>query len=270
MEPQDPLITNLITFFVEGDFDLFNQQFIEKTRLIDRLISFGPTNATDDVYISDLFNGSIGVQYGNRTIQNSDCMGFAALLELIFNNETFAYSNDFTTALLPFNVTKMPRADGPCYSTVITPVTTQPDLASRATEERSSTKFLATIIPGVAVTVILLLIALFACILYRRTHPSREHYTFVKRNPIVLEVEDQNRPHRAHRPVVLPEDTVDGAHRHNKPPRKMTEPPKDERKPLIPQCDPPPYRLPLVYENYAATKAPSEDTQSSNLPYQFT
>ena len=257
VEPQDPLVANFITFFVEGDFDLFNQQIIEKTRLINRLVSFGPANATDDVYIRDLFNGSIGIQYGNRTIENSDCTGFFSLLDSIFNNVTVMYSNSFATALLPFNVIKMAQVEGPCYNANITPAVIPPDLGASDTEGPSSTKFLATVIPGIVVTLILLLVALFACILYRRTHPGHKQTTFVRRNPIVLEVERQNRPHRAHRPVVMPEE---GEAKYMQP-EKMTIPPKDKKQL-------PPYRLPLVYENYIATNRLSESRLSLNPSYQ--
>ena len=237
VEPQDPFIANLITFFVEGDFNLFNQQIVEKTRLVNQLMSFGSTNVTDDVYIRDLFNGSIGIKYGNRTIGNSDCAEFVVLIQSIFNNETVMYSNTFATALLPFNVTKVVVAEGPCYKALSTPVTTPPDLGITATEERSSTVFLATVIPGIAIVLILLVIALLACILYRRTHPAREKITFVRRNMIAFDEEIPNRQRR-HNPVII----IDIVQKR----MKLTGP--SQHQPDEP--DPPPYQQPVTYEDY--------------------
>lgn len=235
VEPQDPFVANLITFFVEGDFNLFDQQIVEKTRLVNKLVSFGSTNATDDVYIRDMFNGSIGLQYGNRTIGNSDCTAFGMLIQSIFNDETDMYSNSFATALLPFNVTKIPLAEGPCITTA-TPVTITPDLGASVIEERSSTKFLATVIPGVAVILILLLLALFGCILYRRTHPGRDQVTFVRRNTIALEAEVPNRQ-RKRNPALIEGQCGEV---------KLTGPrPPDEEEEL-----PPPYQRPIAYEDY--------------------
>ena len=232
VEPQDPFIANLITFFVEGDFTLFNQQIIEKTTLVNKLISFGLTNATDDVYIRDLFNGSIGLQYGNRTIGNADCTAFAMLIRSIFNNETEMYSNTFTTALLPYNVTKMPLAEGPCITTP--PIIITPDLGASVNEERSSTKFIATVIPGVAVLLILLLLALFVCILYRRTHAGRDQITFVRRNTIALEEEVPNRQRRRN-PALIEGQCGEV---------KLTGPDQ-------PDMDlPPAYQRPITYEDY--------------------
>ena len=237
VEPQDPFIANLITFFVEGDFNLFNQQIVEKTRLVNQLMSFGSTNVTDDVYIRDLFNGSIGIKYGNRSVGNSDCAEFVVLVQSIFNNETVMYSNTFATALLPFNVTKLVVAEGPCYEALFTPVTTPTDFGITATEERSSTVFLATVIPGVAVVLILLVVTLLGCILYRRSRPGHEMITFVRRNTIAFDAEVPNRQ-RKHNPVIII-DIVQKRINLTGPSQHQP----DER-------DPPPYQQPIAYEDY--------------------
>jgi len=167
--PQDPFIANFITFFVDGDFGVFNQQIVSKVDLVNRLASFGPSNATSDVYVRDLFNGSIGLQYGNTTIPNSDCETFNNFVELIYSNVTSMYSNSFAAALLPYEVTKVPQVTGPCLQ----PVT--PNVSDVSTiEERSSNNFYFIIIPGVVLAVILLVGAMLACILYRRTHRERK------------------------------------------------------------------------------------------------
>ena len=253
--PQDPFIANFITFFVDGDFGVFNQQIVSKVDLVNRLASFGPSNATSDVYVRDLFNGSIGLQYGNTTIPNSDCETFNNFVELIYSNVTSMYSNSFAAALLPYEVTKVPQVTGPCLQ----PVT--PNVSDVSTiEERSSNNFYFIIIPGVVLAVILLVGAMLACILYRRTHRERKKLyrenldvIFINRRAIILEAEDRNRPKRSHTPTILygespkdatpqpPSDKVNGG----------KAPPEHEKEPLIPDFDPPAYQLSPMFDDYA-------------------
>ncbi|XP_065889703.1 uncharacterized protein [Dysidea avara] len=263
--PQDPFIANFITFFVDGDFNIFNQQIISKIGLVNRLASFGPSNTTSDVYVQDLFDGSIGLQYGNTTIPNSECETFNKLVGLIYNNVTMMYSNSFATALMPYVVTKVPMIDGPCLQPV------GPNVSDVSTiEERSSNKFYYTIIPGVVVAVILLVGAILACVLYRRTYRERKKIyrenldvTFINRRAIILEAEDRNRPKRSHRPTVmygeLPQyvtrrkrdDEVDGG--------EPVRPPAHEKEPLIPDFDPPAYQLAPIFDDYAICHEESQD-----------
>lgn len=213
VQPPPQPISNLLTAFFEGEFNVFNQNLTAKIEVYSALSSLGPPGNAD-IYISLFFSGSIAVSFTNLSIPDDNCAEFLAwtmqIIEVSEDQNT--YTELFISTVLLFNYIPInnPQIEGPCIDFVATPGTATPLTSGLSpVPDTEQVLLLAAILPTTILACLCLVCGILACILYRRRRSEREQLlnppmkrAFLNRRPVILAGE-LDLPPRSRRPVVL-------------------------------------------------------------------
>lgn len=255
------------TITVEGDYTLFRQNLSHQIE-IARLVAVGHSNSLSDIQILTYQEGSIRVTYTSVTISSYNCP-LQRLWEQSLRTQqadTYVYTDTFigTFTRQQYSLSGQPEFEGFCSmgNATLSPTEEPTDVLIPTVIAGSGIGFilfLAVIIPGVVVAIILLVVGIIAFGLYRIRRKERqiiyaigEERAFLRRNPVILQGEAQSAGRRKRRnPYYLEDEGMPGSIATEVP--HSPHPPEFER-PHGPDSPPPAYQLPpdSYYDKYEA------------------
>jgi hypothetical protein len=213
--PEIPPVMNFLTIFVEGSFIAFTQSLSQQISLVTQLASHPEgEQRLQTIYVESFSAGSIAVTFSNLSIADTDCVGFQAWVDTIYDFLVSSYTPVFVGILGPFLVedVKTPFITGPCNDSVFFPTPPFTQALATINPNRNTTLLLSILVPVLVVALLCLLAGLLALILYRRRRTERKllitssmEGTYLNRRPVILPGELDLPPRRG-RPVVLPGD----------------------------------------------------------------
>ena len=245
---KDPGFNLSIT--IEGDFDAFQRNISQKVEL-SRLIAQVHNSQLSDIRVSNYADGSIVFTYSSYSIESFDCESQRQWSSaVITGGDPYVYTQLIRDVFAgKFVLTGNPDFAGLCSIFPVLNVTEEPTdvILTTETRNRNLVLFLAIMIPGIVLALVVVLVTMLAVIQYRARRKERknltERVTFERRRPAIFEDEMDPRPqNRQNYPRLLEDEGPPGSIRSHVP---DTLPPSLETiEDRLISSPPPAYQLP--------------------------